>query len=424
MKRLAMTVAVLLLGSFSAAAQPEPGSEATVLYSASRMVRLVGFYKPDAMMLGQFADEVQERLTRTVGIALTVPATTPITWRAAAEPDTPARLVPRMGRDDVGWFLRLVLVNPDGLSLDEVLTCHTRSLLLLMGDQQQWLPDTVRWDRLPEWFVVGIYAGLFPESKRKNLAMVLEDWRQGLLPPLETLLSLREIPDGAGSQRAWACAVVEWLRSGTSNRLPLVLEELFRLPLEEQTLWIQARREQVAFEVWLARQDQGVLLRGLSPVQVLEQVEAILSSLTPTDPTLHPGQTILHWLASADPTLVREQALSISMQLREVSVAAEDELAAILDGYSSLLKEIATGERPPSSTRSLRKRLTGIDRKFAAWKEVVLARHTFLDRVEADWEMEFTPPAPGAPEDPARAAALRRLLDDAERQVGGAAGDF
>lgn len=389
-----------------------------VLYSANRMLRMVGLYKPDAMLLGAMAEDLADRLQSLTGMSPAPAGPAPLTWRADADPEAASsRLAARTGRDAYGLHVELQLVNPGGISLDALLEAHVRSLLILTADRAGGLRGTDVWDAVPGWLAAGMYGCLQPDLRRPALARTLEDWRDGLLPDMTRLLSMQDLPPGSSRERAWAAAMAAWLVADTGDTLASAIAELVGRPPAEWSLWRDARAAQVRFDLWLARQEQQVLLGGVSSRSRLDRIREILGPVTPAGKTRDaPGATLAAWLARAegDP-LTGEQAALLALRLREIAVAADDELSDILRDYADALDAAARAPLDPAASR----RLTRADARFQPWAERALARAAFLDRVEADWTMETAPaPFPAVP-DTLRRAALRELVDrvDEERRM-------
>lgn len=405
-----------------------PMDKATV-FSNTRQFAVSGCPAAPGLQIALWADDVQARLGRFVGIPIAPPAPLPLVIRVLEDASIERGRVVRYQSIESGMVdQRIEMINPAKADQEDLLegVCSlllSRTAYMRAGAPASGLP------RIPDWFAVGVAQNLFPEARARNRAAVIASWRTKGPRPMGEILAWDRLPDGRWEEKPEAALFVEWLlqpakappRAGALLDAiaggQLLSAETVSTNLLRMADLAEAERVR---DLWMAQQQQVQSDPGTISVDRVAELVRMLE-IHPSDYAIPssdkvPVVTDLRDMIQkrAEPW-VRQLAGHVSTKAKLLSVGQPPDFQRVVEGYIAVLDGLAKrsggffgGGKSPESLRLL---LDEAETRLVAFQQMEKDREKIRARaVELPATSTDVPASAGS--DP-----IKAYLDEIERRL-------
>lgn len=406
-RRLAALAALVCLGGLGTrAVTPVPPSslptnrpaDRATVFSTTHRYAVSGCPAAQALPIATWAEDVESRLGRFLGIGFVSPEPLPVQIRLVEDPAAPRGRVLRMQRFDAGMLdQRLEMVNPRLADQEDLL--EGLCSLLLSRAMVARLPDLTRTNqppRVPDWLAVGAAQNLYPEARARNHATTIAVWRKGGGHALGDVLTWEYMPAGRWDDKAEAGLFLEYLLppSLASKRMTAILacieagDAVTADFLARHILFCgSAAQAEKLRDLWLAQQqDVQTGFGGISQERVAELVRMLV--IRPADYGIAESAKIpliadlRDLVPRRSEAWVRDLAARMSMKMKSLALGQAQEFQRVVAAYVSFLDALAGAKRGllggGASTGALRKLLDQAETELVNFQAAQKQRDSFL----------------------------------------------
>lgn len=179
-------------------------AERATVFSTSHRYAVSGCPAARGVEIAAWAEDVEQRLSRFLGVAIPPGDPLPVVIRLVDDPDTPRGRVVRTQSFDAGMLSqRLEMINPASADQEDLL--EGLCWLLINRTVLSRQPDSVRNSdpvRAPDWLAVGAAQNLFPEARQRNEKIAIELWKKGRGHKLTDLVTWNFLPAGRWDEKS------------------------------------------------------------------------------------------------------------------------------------------------------------------------------------------------------------------------------
>lgn len=185
--------------------------ERATVFSNTRQFAVSGCPAGQGLQIALWADDVQARLERFLGLPIAPPAPLPLVIRVVEDASSERGRVVRYQSIESGMVdQRVEMINPAKADQEDLLEGVCSLLLSRTAYVRAGAPPTGL-PRIPDWFAVGAAQNLFPEARARNRAAVVAAWRAKGPRSLGEILAWDRLPDGRWEEKPESALFVEWL---------------------------------------------------------------------------------------------------------------------------------------------------------------------------------------------------------------------
>ncbi len=374
-----------------------------VVFSSSHRFAVSGCPAVQGVQIAQWAEDVEERLARFIGMPIPPGDPMPITIRLGDDPASPRGKVIRSQGYDAGLLdQKLDMINLR-LADQEDLLEGLCSLLLnrAVVARQPGNSRTPEPPRVPDWLAVGIAQNLFTEARQRNMRTVMTAWKNGKTHKLDEILAWEFMPDGRWDDKAEAGLFVEFIlpSSLAAKRISALLarvesgEAINADFIVQHLLFMKTVADaEKARDVWLAsQQDVQTELGGISPERIASLVRML--EIRPSDYGFSESEKIpllcdlKDIIRHRDEKWSRQLAERMSMKMKLLAVGQAPDFQRVIAGYIGFL-DAAAGSKAgftgglfggKGSASALQKLLDQAEQQFVAFQAAQKKQGEFME---------------------------------------------